>query len=1128
MSFLTYIVSGSHYDYTSLDTNLLPLPSMGKKKVKPPVVRQSFLWMAALVALSANMAIGASFKAQVTLPVLTDLKVVDDGDSEFAANGGLTINHNKAYKGDFTYIVDTSNAGTRKATWQFNNVPPATYNVYATWVAYGTNNPSTIYSPVSFQNGVSTPLNQLTANQQITPADGTFDGVAWKKIGTIVVNGNTVIIATSAVNAFTVLDGMALQRATVTSGASSASTGGGVGVFGDPFQDGPASLPSGGGIAGNGPVATPPTYCGDGILQTQNGEQCDDANKKSGDNCSPQCKIEFCGDSVITVSRGEECDSTAANCNNCKWLYCGDGILSNALGEECDDSNVRRGDGCSDTCQRETTASSSAASTGPTATLTITEKDIGAAANVTKNQQGIVFKRFEVRAGPNNDVILNTIDFPFEYGVNELSDKPALMVDTNGDSIVDTFRDRATLSNGTRMTFGGMTNVIPRGTSVIYEIQGTIPNNERSTFSVGSPLDFVAYEGSVGSTPPLAGLQRNGICPSAPCSKILTTITPKVFTVVSSSASSTPVISSSSSRSSSSQIIIIDPPLSSSSSRMSSSSSSSRNSSIATVSSNPPSSSSVAALAPMTITDKDIGAKELVLPNQKAVLLKRFEVRMSPSMSAQITLMHFKTENSGLTSNAHNYVMTMDTNGDGIMDSLFNQKEVADGPNTISFTNNYTFLPGKTYIFELRADIIPSAQNISLGFSFMKEISYPVTVLSTLSGQPISSQVVINTLPAKIVTVTQQGSLFVSPSATPVRQRQLIAGSLSDELLRLQMRTEREAVGLSTVRFTVKGNGAASVDHLQLFLVGNTTPLGYAQKIKCPAGSTPDMFCIVLSNPLILPKGATTELSVRAQIKSAAQGVTTGQELGISLLSTGSKSAVEGRGQTTQNTLEMNNGDTDDTGEVFIGRNDAGENHDIDSMAHTIVVQKIVTIVDAAVAANGSPVPKGVAAIGQFRFGSSAYFGTSGPRLTDLVFTINARNVDFNPDGFKIYNRADNPIKKTPCALVTEGSTAELFYVACYDIAHDGVSTEIRPGNTNVYVLEADITNPSTALFSSSSLQVSLDSFNKASVNGLPDGTAAALSHLRWIDTSAGLTNAKVFWWMDLNESIIKSTQFGG
>ena len=36
-------------------------------------------------------------------------------------------------------------------------------------------------------------------------------------------------------------------------------------------------------------------YCGDGILQTQFSEECDDANNDSGDFCSAICRIEPAG-----------------------------------------------------------------------------------------------------------------------------------------------------------------------------------------------------------------------------------------------------------------------------------------------------------------------------------------------------------------------------------------------------------------------------------------------------------------------------------------------------------------------------------------------------------------------------------------------------------------------------------------------------------------------------------------------------------------------------------------------------------------------------------------------------------------------------------------------------------------
>jgi len=98
--------------------------------------------------------------------------------------------------------------------------------------------------------------------------------------------------------------------------------------------------------------------CGDALLQTERGEECDDGNGKPGDGCSTSCTREFCGDGLVSRSLGEECDtaqstiSAGVSCNaECLWEYCGDGILQESLGETCDDGNRRDGDGCSPACK---------------------------------------------------------------------------------------------------------------------------------------------------------------------------------------------------------------------------------------------------------------------------------------------------------------------------------------------------------------------------------------------------------------------------------------------------------------------------------------------------------------------------------------------------------------------------------------------------------------------------------------------------------------------------------------------------------------------------------------------------------------------------------------------------------
>ncbi|MBL9027890.1 MAG: DUF4215 domain-containing protein [Myxococcales bacterium] len=65
--------------------------------------------------------------------------------------------------------------------------------------------------------------------------------------------------------------------------------------------------------------------CGDG--QVGSGEECDDGNTQSGDGCSATCQ-----------------DETSSGA-------CGDGAVND--GEQCDDGNTQSGDGCSATCQNE-------------------------------------------------------------------------------------------------------------------------------------------------------------------------------------------------------------------------------------------------------------------------------------------------------------------------------------------------------------------------------------------------------------------------------------------------------------------------------------------------------------------------------------------------------------------------------------------------------------------------------------------------------------------------------------------------------------------------------------------------------------------------------------------------------
>ncbi len=96
------------------------------------------------------------------------------------------------------------------------------------------------------------------------------------------------------------------------------------------------------------PVCTREPSCGDGFLDE--GEECDDGDNVDEDGCSSTCVVEFCGDGTLQGGLGEECDDGGTDdddgCSSvCRFESCGDGIVQSL--EECDDGNETDDDGCS-------------------------------------------------------------------------------------------------------------------------------------------------------------------------------------------------------------------------------------------------------------------------------------------------------------------------------------------------------------------------------------------------------------------------------------------------------------------------------------------------------------------------------------------------------------------------------------------------------------------------------------------------------------------------------------------------------------------------------------------------------------------------------------------------------------
>lgn len=141
-------------------------------------------------------------------------------------------------------------------------------------------------------------------------------------------------------------------------------------------DDGPLSTdPATGALSGNGAGynfcnanCTLGPRCGD--MTTQPEEECDDginikghASDANPGTCAPGCKLpKSCGDGVVDSAYGEQCDLGAESntgaydgCNaDCSLgPRCGDGVVQGDANEQCDDGNRRNGDGCNVRCQHE-------------------------------------------------------------------------------------------------------------------------------------------------------------------------------------------------------------------------------------------------------------------------------------------------------------------------------------------------------------------------------------------------------------------------------------------------------------------------------------------------------------------------------------------------------------------------------------------------------------------------------------------------------------------------------------------------------------------------------------------------------------------------------------------------------
>lgn len=185
-------------------------------------------------------------------------------------------------------------------------------------------------------------LLSIACNGEAPPADGSTSST-----GEDTTSGS----ASSSTSTSTTSGGSTgSSSGTGTSGATTGTTG--VEVTGDPTS-GPTGSTSNSTTEDPTSSSTGGPFCGDGILDPDLGEECDQGpGNGEGKACLEGCVKNVCGDG--DAGPAEECDDgndveTDLCLSTCIEAACGDGLVFEGQ-EECDDGNLVAGDGCDPTC----------------------------------------------------------------------------------------------------------------------------------------------------------------------------------------------------------------------------------------------------------------------------------------------------------------------------------------------------------------------------------------------------------------------------------------------------------------------------------------------------------------------------------------------------------------------------------------------------------------------------------------------------------------------------------------------------------------------------------------------------------------------------------------------------------
>ncbi len=462
---------------------------------------------------------------------------------------------------------------------------------------------------------------------------------------------------------------------------------------------------------------------------------------------------------------------------------------------------------------------------------------------------------------------------------------------------------------------------------------------------------------------------------------------------------------------------------------------------------------------------------------------------------------------------AENYRLIIDNDGDGIVETLYGRARPSG--EFITFGNvNILVEDGVYKRVELWADISNTFSMSSIAIAFDTQSTDFVEGVDKIDGEELSGIILddgqclqndicwitVQTQPDQTVSIQAQGNLYVMKDSSPIGERQVVASTVTDTLLRLNFRADSEDIAVKELAID---GVSQSVEHLEFFIEGAAQPFAFGRKVSCGTVVS-GRFC--MDNDILIPQGGEKMIAIKAALKADTEGAVSGEQftLAVSAL-TDATMAIEAEGYYSGQRLLQNDSDSNAEGEIFIGRNSAGVNTAIASEEHEVVFAKIASVTNANADINNTPIPTGSLTFAEFTFTAAPHQNTSGGsnsvEIEKIEAIVSAVNMQFDSTSFYIYN-TENSATVSLCTSTGETGT---LTVTCDGLDASAVSTYISQDDSinlamRAAILSAQI-SPGVSI-----LQASLNPLSNPSLTGVIEWTDGEISR-GWVDI--GITSVK-------------------